>query len=136
MRVTIGCTLLVASLASAACHTMSPVTLDQVGALKPDRLWVTESDRSVVVVTGPINVAGDTLQGYINGKYEEMPTTELKQLVVQKPATTRTVLLVSAVAVGFGGFIFALTGSSGAATRGQTDFCDKHPDDPTCTSAP
>jgi hypothetical protein len=136
MRATIGCTLLVASLASAGCHTMSPVTLDQVGALNPARVWVTESDRSVVVVSAPIHVVGDTLQGYINGKYEEMPTTELKKLVVQKPATTRTVLLVSAIAVGFGGFVFALTGSSGAATRGQTDFCDKHPDDPTCTSAP
>ena len=104
MRVTIGSALLLAALGSAACKTMKAVELNQLVALKPDRVWVTEADQSVVVVDGPINVMGDTLVGYVGGKYEEMPMTGPHKLVVQRPATTKTALLIGAIAVGFGGF--------------------------------
>ena len=137
MRLIIGCALLLAALTSAACHIMKPVTLDQLVALKPDRVWVTDADQSVLIVAGPINVLGDTLVGYVNGKYEEMPTGSLKQFVVQSPAKTRTVLLVAALAVGFSGFAYAVAGSGASKTlnSGAGD-CDKHPEDPGCTIAP
>ena len=132
MRPVMGCALLLAALSSAACHTMKPVTLDQLVALKPDRVWVTDADQSVVVVAAPINVLGDTLVGYVNGKYEEMPTGSLKRFVVQSPAKTRTVLLVAALAVGFGGFAYALTGIGGGQQTNPLSVgdCDKHPGDP------
>jgi hypothetical protein len=113
---------------------MKPVALDELVALKPDRVWVTQADQSVVVVTGPINVLGDTLVGYVAGTYEEMPTSTLKQFVVQRPATTRTVLLVSAIAVGFGGFAYAIAGSTGGGKPPNAlgGDCDKNPTDPGC----
>jgi hypothetical protein len=133
MRPTMTCALLLAALSSAACKTMKPVTLDQLNAMKPDRAWVTASDQSVVLVSGP-QVVGDTLVGYVNGTYEEMPSAQLKQVVVQRPANGRTALLASVIAVGLGGFVVAITGSGGNGGRTQTDFCDKHPEDPTCNN--
>jgi len=126
-----GSALLLATLSSAACHTMKPVTMAELSAMHPQKAWVTETDQSTVVVNGP-EVVGDTLVGYVKGVYEEMPSSQLKQVLVEKPATSRTVLLVSAITVGFGGMVYALTGS-GSGGKGQSDFCDKHPDDPTCT---
>jgi hypothetical protein len=116
---------------------MKPVPLDQLVALKPNRVWVTEADQSVVVVTGPINVLGDTLVGYVAGTYTEMPSSTLKQFVVQRPATTRTALLVSAIAVGIGGFVYAIAGSAGGGTlpNALAGDCDKHPEAPGCPGA-
>ena len=130
MRVTIGSALLLAALGSAACKTMKAVELNQLVALKPDRVWVTEADQSVVVVDGPINVMGDTLVGYVGGKYEEMPMTAPHKLVVQRPATTKTALLIGAIAVGFGGFAYAITGAGGNTTviTAPAGDCDKHPE--------
>src|SRR2546426_3977986 len=137
MRPAMGCALILAALSGVACHTMKPVTLDQVVALKPDRVWVTEADRSVVLVAGPINVMGDTLVGYVRGKYEEMPTGSLKHLAVQSPAKARTVLLVTAMAVTFGGFAYAIAGGgSGKIPNSGAGDCDKHPDDPGCMIVP
>jgi hypothetical protein len=133
MRTILVGTLLLAALASAACKTMKPVTFDQLNAMKPPRAWVTSNDQSVVLVSGP-QVVGDTLVGYVNGTYEEMPRAQLKQVVVQAPAGTRTALLVGVITVGLGGFVYAITGSGGNGGRTQSDFCDKHPDDPSCNN--
>lgn len=129
MRLFIGGAVLVGALASAACHTMKPVALNELVALNPDRVWVTDSDKSVVIVAGPINVTGDTLLGYVAGKYEEMPSAGFKQIVVERPSSSKTVLLVSAIAVGVGGFIYAITGSGSSSTTNPiSGDCDKHPE--------
>ena len=45
--------------------------------MKPLKAWITEKDQTVVMVAGP-QVVGDTLVGYINGVYEEMPAAQLQ----------------------------------------------------------
>src|SRR6266550_6850144 len=130
MRRAMGCALLFATLSGVACKTMRPVPLDQLTVLKPDRAWVTEADKSVLLVSGP-QLLGDTLVGYVNGQYQELPTAWLTQVVVKRPAPTRTVLLAAGIAVGIGGFAFAIMGG-GASGRDQSDVCDKHPDYPEC----
>src|SRR5882672_3104212 len=110
MRTLVVGSLLLAALAGVACKTMKPITLAELNALKPPRAWVTANDQSVVLVSGP-QVVGDTLVGYVNGAYEEMPSAQLKQVVVQKPANTRTAVLAVGIAVGIGGFVYAITGS-------------------------
>lgn len=136
MRPTIGFALLLGALTSSACQTMKPVPLNQLVALKPNRVWVTQADESVVIVTGPINVMGDTLVGYVAGTYAEMPASGLKQFVVREPATSRTVLLVSTITLGMGAFIYAIAGSAGggmaAPPGGTAGDCDKIPDQPGC----
>jgi hypothetical protein len=126
-----GCALILAALSSAACHVMRPITLAQLAVMKPDRAWVTASDKSVVVLTGPINVLGDTLVGYVNGAYEEILPGRLKQVIVQKPAPRRTAMLAVAIAVGIGGFAYALAGIGASPVQNPiAGDCDKHPGDP------
>lgn len=131
MRSTVAATLLLAAtLAIGACHTMKPVSMTELNALKPERAWLTEANQTVVVVDGP-QVMGDTLVGYINGVYEEMPATRFKEVMVQQPATTKTALLVGAITVGFGGMVYALLGSGSSDVK-DPSYCEEHEEDPAC----
>jgi hypothetical protein len=122
MRTAMGCALILATLASAACHTMSPVALDQLRGIQPNRVWVTRGDQSVVVVSNP-QVLGDTLVGFVNRKYQVMPLASLKQLRVARAAPRRTAALVVAGIVGLavGGYMAA---SSGASVAPKDTKCD------------
>lgn len=129
-------TLLLAALSSAACHTMKPVSLDQLNVLRPDRAWVTESDRSVVLLEDP-KVVGDTLLGYVGRHRTKLPSAELKQLRVRAPAPARTVLLAVGTAAGLAGFLVAIAGNGQSQIvtpiAGAPGDCDKHPEQPECT---
>ena len=56
----------------------------------------------------------------------EMLVAQFKQVKVQAPATGKTILLVSAVTVAFGGMVHGLIGG----TSGD----EKHPEDPACAA--
>jgi hypothetical protein len=120
-----------ALIAGSACKTMTPVSLDQLSSLQPDRVWVTDSNR-VVEISKP-QFVNDTLVGFLNGTYEELPRSEVQQVKMQKTATTRTVLLAVGIAAGVAGFTYAITGGGGEhITNAMAGDCDKHPDDPSC----
>jgi len=122
---------MLAVIAGSACKTMKPVSLDQISTLQPARVWVTDSDR-VVEISKP-QFVNDTLVGFLNGTYEELPRSQIQQVKVQQAATTRTVLLAVGIAAGVGGFAYALTGGGGSkSTNAIAGDCDKHPDDPSC----
>jgi len=87
--------LIATMLSSAACHTMRPVTLDELGALRPASVLVTRGDQSVVVVSGP-RTFGDTLVGYVDGEFEEMPAADLKQIRMKQRARGKTAALLAA----------------------------------------
>lgn len=130
MRPIVVCVLLLAALSIPSCKTMKPVSLNELRTMKPDQVWVTQNDQSVVLVTSP-QVVGDTLVGYVNGSYEEMPASQVKQVIMQRAATTKTALLVAAIAVGFGGMAYALTG--GHSTNScDPSYCEEHGEDPCC----
>jgi len=101
--------------------------------MSPLKAWITEKDQTVVMVAGP-QVVGDTLVGYINGVYEEMPAAQLQQVMVETPAKTRTYLLVGGITVALGGMVYALIGGAGDTKYGGPDYCDEHPEDPICDS--
>jgi hypothetical protein len=126
MRSIMGCTLLLAALLSAACHTMKPVSLEQLTALKPDRAWVTDADQSVVVVSRP-QVVGDTLVGYVKGTYEQLPSAGLKQVIVQRSAPTRTALLATGIALGLGVAFFVTRSSEPRVDHAYARVCPGHP---------
>ena len=131
MRPLVVCILLVAALSVPSCKTMKPVTLDELRTMKPDQVWVTQSDQTVVLVSTP-QVVGDTLVGYINGTYEELPAARVKQVTMLRAATTRTAALVAAVAVGFGGMVYALIGGKGDTRVCDPSYCEEHGEDPCC----
>jgi len=130
MRPMLACALLLAAVAVAACHTMKAVPMAQVNTIKPDRAWLTETDNTVILVNGP-QMVGDTLVGYVNGKYEEMPIANFKQLVIQTGSTPKTVALVALVTAGFGGMIYALAGGKNV-TNCDPSYCEEHSEDPCC----
>jgi hypothetical protein len=136
MRPLVCVVLLLAVLASAGCRTMQSVTLDQLSVLGADRVWVTASDQSIVLMYEP-KVVGDTLAGYVGRKHEKLPSATLKQLRVRTPAHTRTALLAVGSVAGLIGFLVTVAGSG--QTQAQTTTisgapgdCSKHPDLPPC----
>jgi hypothetical protein len=136
MRPIVGCTLLFAVLANAACTTMKSPTLDQLRALGPERVWVTESDQSIVLVEEP-KVVGDTLVGYIGRQRSKLPGAGIKQLRVRVPAPARTALLAVAGTAALVGFFVAVAGNGQnqvitTVMAGAPGDCDKHPEQPGC----
>lgn len=135
MRPLIGCALLLAALTGAGCTTTKSPTLDQLRALGPDRVWVTQSDQSVVLLYEP-KVVKDTLVGYIGTRRAKLPNAEIQRLRVRASAPTRTMLLAAGLVAGFGGVLFAVSGDGPShvqtPTQGGSGDCLKHPEQPGC----
>jgi len=135
MRPILPCALLVAALTSAACRTTKLVSLEQLSVLSPDRAWVTDSDRSVVLVDEP-KVVGDTLVGYIGRHRTKLPHAGLKQVRVSVSAPARTALLAVGSGAAFVGFLVMVGGNGHTevltVTAGAPGDCDKHPEQPGC----
>jgi hypothetical protein len=128
MRAPLALALVVTTLSSVACHTLAPVKLDQLGTMKPSRAWVTLGDKSVVEISGP-QVLGDTLVGYVNGVYQELPASTVTGVQVQKAATGKTVALVAASTIAFGGFAYLITSSASSSdSKGPSIECQENPD--------
>lgn len=126
----VGC-LIAATGASAACHTLKPVTLEQVNVAKPSEVNVTRGDQSIVVVSGP-QVSGDTLVGYVNGKFEELPAADLKQVRMRAPARAQTAALIVATTIGIAGFAWMVTGGGGFVDPKSLEDCEDDPNQPEC----
>jgi hypothetical protein len=86
------------TLASSACYSMRPVTLDALGAERASRVWVTHPDRSVVIMSD-VQVFRGKLAGFVDGKYRELAPADLQQMRVRKLAAGRTVSLIAASAL-------------------------------------
>ena len=131
--------LLLTTLASAACTTMKPVTLDQMTVLGPEKAWVVEHDQSVVLMYEP-KIVRDTLTGYVGRHREKMSSARVKEVRVQTKAPTRTALLVGGIAVGFVGFVVYVAGTGQSAvivsSTGPPGLCDIDPEQPICTGVP
>jgi hypothetical protein len=83
------------ALLTAACFTMRPVSLEDLGAHPASRVWVTRPDQSKVLVDGA-QVFRGKLVGFVDGKYHELPPDDLHQMHVRKVAVGRTLSLVGA----------------------------------------
>jgi len=134
------CAVLLATLASAACKSMKSVTLDQMSLLGPERVWVTESDESVVLLYEP-KVVRDTLVGYVGKHKEKVPSAGVRQVRVQTAAPARTTMLVVGVGAGLIGLMIAVSGTGTSQTptttiAGAPGDCDKHPEQEVCSGTP
>jgi len=82
----------------AGCHSMRPVSLAEIGSARTwAHVWVTQPDRSVIELSGP-DVRGDTLRGFVDGKYQEMPVSQAVEIRVRERDTGRTAVLVGTAA--------------------------------------
>jgi hypothetical protein len=108
---------------------MKAVEMDQ--AVSSSRVSLTLSDRSVVVVYGP-KIYGDKLVGFVDGKYHEYPTAEVKEIRAREPAPGRTTALIAASVVVVGGFVAWGLSSLGTKGGSTPDICDVEPDNELC----
>jgi len=123
------------ALSSVACHTMRPVTLDQLGAMRPAQAWVTRADQSTVIVSGP-QTFGDTLVGYVNGQFEEIPVASLQKIVVRRRASGKTAALIAAGAVGIAALAAALSSSGDYRNPADRLDCEDDPYQLGCPANP
>lgn len=123
-----------AVLSSTACYTMRPVTFAQLGTARPGAVWITKADQSVVVVETP-RVFGDTLVGYINGEFQELPNTDMTGFKVRRMAGVKTAGLVAATAVGVGTFVFLVSSTNSYIDPASLLDCDDDPEQPGCPGA-
>jgi hypothetical protein len=105
----IGC-LIATALSPAACHTMKPVTVDQLTALRPAQVRVTSDDQDTVVIEGPQIVQG-RLVGWVDGEYRVMPVGDVQRILMPAPAPRRTAALVAATAIGVAGIAYLVAGA-------------------------
>jgi hypothetical protein len=108
MRLAMCSALMLASVSLAGCHTMKPVSLEEVGAVRPAQVRVTRTDQSVVVVYGP-QVLNNRLVGFVDGTYRVMPAADVKQVLVRQPAGGRTAALIAAGALGVTALVYTLS---------------------------
>jgi hypothetical protein len=117
--------LLAAAFLSAACYTMRPVTLDEIGRLRPAQIRATRDDQSVVVVYNP-QVFGTKLVGFVEGKYQEMRAADLKQFRMRAPARGQTAALIVGAALGVATFAYLVTSSGdymNPCDTASSEFC-------------
>lgn len=129
MKQTVLRSLLV-SAAVTACYTMVPMSLEDVAAEKPYRVWVTHEDNSVLEVNGP-QIFNDTLVGYIRGAFTEVPAKQITLVTIKRSAKGKTMGLVAAGIV-TGGLVGVLISGLGSSGRDPGVDCNDVPDDPRC----
>lgn len=129
MRWTLASGLIATMLSGAACHTMAPLTWDELGGLRPSSVWVTRADQTVVQVSGP-QVFGDTLVGYVNGEFQELPTAEVTRVAMRRPARAKTIALIAASTAG--ATLLAVWISGLGPKPGAEVDCGLDPDHPDC----
>ena len=87
-------------LSTAACTTIGQVPpRDFVISHRPMQVWITETDSSVVSLFRP-RVLGDTLTGFVNGKFQMIPLTRVQLMNARRSAPGRTTLLVAGAIAG------------------------------------
>ena len=120
MRRTV-CVVLVAPL--TACTTLQPVATPQqfIPTSRPDRIWVTQSDNSTLMFEAP-RLLGDTLAGFVGGRYQELLLPAVRWMGVRQPAPRRTTVLVASLVVVGAGLIAMLASSGpGGGSMGGED---------------
>lgn len=130
-RLTAGILVVAMALSGTACYTMRTVTFGELGTARPGAVWITKADESVIVVETP-RVFGDTLVGYINGEFQELPNTDMTGFKVKRMAGAKTAGLIGASAAAVGVFVVMVTGT-GNFFDPQTNLdCEDDPNQVGC----
>lgn len=134
-RLTLSAMAILAALTGTACYTYRPVTLEQVGAVRPGAVWLTRDDGSTVMVEAP-RVYGDTLVGYVDREFQEMQGTEFKQMKVKRMAAGKTAVLLGGAAAGIATFAALVSSTGDHVDPEATLDCEDDPYQRGCPLAP
>ena len=121
-----------AVITAAGCHQMATLSFDEVASLRPARVYVTQADNgSVMEVSGP-QVYNDTLVGYVNGQFTELPASDLKKMVVKRPARAKTIALFAAGTATAAVIGYWISGLGKPSERDLVDCDYDETNDPRC----
>ena len=86
-------------LVCTACTAVRPVSRDIVTADSPPVIWIERNppSQSAIVVTDPRVIGRDTLAGFVNGQYMELPFNQIGQIRARRPAPVRTLAFSAAI---------------------------------------
>src|SRR5207237_7190998 len=77
------------------CTTSRPISArEYIPISHPSAVYITRPDNTVEVMQLP-KLLGDTLVGYVNGDYQEINLSQVKQMNAKVPAGGRTALAVA-----------------------------------------
>ena len=109
-------------LSTAACMTVRPVPsfIQFVPQRRPQLVWVTYTDNSIVPVMQP-RISGDSLVGTWQGLSEPVaiPLNEVKLVQARQPDKRRTTWLIASLGVFTAAGVYALI----QKTSGKSDAC-------------
>ena len=129
MRTMFGKAIIVVALVSAACHSMVPLTFDEVGSVRPGTVYLTRGDATMLELTGP-QVFGDTIVGYdMGGNFYELDRKEISRVTVRQSAKVKTMALVAAGIAGAAAIGVMISGIGGDPPLYD---CNDEPDRPEC----
>jgi hypothetical protein len=134
MRASVAGLVAVAAL-SAGCNTMRTVSLEELGAIRPSEVVVTRTDQSKIIVAGPQTV-GDTLLGYVNGEWQEIPATALQQMQVKRRDKTKTAAVLVAGLAGVAAIAYMVSGAGDHVNPEALADCEDDPELPGCPLGP
>lgn len=123
--------LLVVVLGGTACHTMTTLTWSELEGLRPSRAWITRNDATTVEISGP-QVFGDTLVGYVEGEFTEIPTADLRRAEVRRPARGKTIGLAVAGTAVTAALMVMIAGADKSVNVSALPDCNDVPEDPYC----
>jgi hypothetical protein len=103
---------------TTGCSAMAPVAQPKnfVEARRPEVVWLTTTDEPVMKQLDGPKLQGDTIVGFIEGEYTEIPLVNVKAMQAKqysRKKTTLFALIASAIVVGL---IFTIEGGVGADT--------------------
>ena len=129
MRATFVKATIVLALATAACHTMVPLTLEEVSSMRPGTVYLTRGDATQLQLTGP-QVFGDTIVGYdMGGNFHELDRHEVSRVTMKQSAKGKTMALVAAGIVGAAAIGVVI---SGIGADSPLYDCNDEPERPEC----
>jgi hypothetical protein len=107
-----------------ACSTMQPVAQPRefMQARKPGTIWVTRQETASMVELNAPQMVGDSLVGFVEGEYVEIPFNQVRSIQAKQYSRGRTmafILGISAVVVG--GLLIA---GGGVGANMVEDDCD------------
>ena len=96
-----------------ACTALRPVTTPQqfIATAHPDRVWITQADNSTLLLEAP-RLLGDTLVGFVGGRYQELLLPQVRRVDVRQSAPMRTAFVVAGV-IGIGALLISVLASTG-----------------------
>ena len=100
---------------AAACTTVATLPPQAIEAKTPSMVWVTKGDNSTVLLQSP-ELRTDTLAGFVEGDYVEMPLSDVHSMRARISAPGKTRLLVGGVTLAVAATVIIATkaGGSGA----------------------